>query len=181
MSSPTAITRIVVGAPFSSPGQVPSEEQLIQQLLQQQQQLLQISITLNQKVDALAQQIEELQMSLKNQPQIDQVDATVITGAGTTQAAPLPVLPSSKNKETYKRTLTANLTDYAYATTAPGRKVEQGFLNDAASGAYLYTINAQPGDTFNAPDLVAATSFTLQNGEARTFVNTANGVWDQLA
>ena len=133
--------------------------------------------------DALAQQfqqIKDIQMSLKNPAQIDQIDAQLITGVATTAAVPLPLPSANKNAEIYKRTLTANLTDFAYATTAPGRKLTQGFLNDAASGAFVYTVTAQSGDTFNAPDLTAATSFNLANGEMRSFVNTSPGIWDQL-
>ncbi len=138
--------------------------------------------TLAAQLAAQQDQIGDLMTSLKNQVVVipDPVETTVITGPATTAGTPLPVPPANKNVETYKRLLTANLTDYAYASAAPGRNVSQAFTNAAGSGAFIWTINAQSGDVFNAPDLVAATSFSLANGETRTFVNSAPGVWDQV-
>ena len=136
--------------------------------------------TVQEQLDTINQELETIMTTLKNPVMTDQVDAQVITGSATTSAAPLPVIPANKNVETYRRTLTANIADYAYATTAPGRIITQGFNNSAASAGFIWTINAQSGDVFNAPDLVAATSFNLANGETRTFVNTTAGVWDQI-
>ncbi len=134
---------------------------------------------LQEQIDILKQGQIDIMTALKNN-MVDQVDAQIIGGSATSAAIPLPVPPSNKNIELYERTLSANLADYAYATSAPGRKVSQGFTNSASSGAFIWTINAQPGDVFNGPDLVAATSFTLANGETRTFQNTATGVWDEV-
>ena len=132
-----------------------------------------------QLINFLIQQQGAIMTALRNPAQADQTDAQIITGAATTAGTPLPVPPSGKNDEDYVRTLSANLTDYSYATSAPGRIVRQTFTNSAASGAFIWTINAQTGDTWNAPDLTAATSFSLAAGESRSFKNTATGTWNE--
>lgn len=128
----------------------------------------------------LSQFRNETMTALRNPIQVNQIDAQIITGAATTAPAPLPIPVAGRNAETYKRTLTANLTDYSYATSTPGRIVSQAFTNSVASGAFVWTITAQTGDVFNAPDLTAAASFNLAAGESRTFVNTATGTWDEV-
>lgn len=118
--------------------------------------------------------------ALRNPLVINQADAQTIVSAATTLGAPLPVPATNKNIEAYTRLLTASLTDFSYSANQSGRIVEQTFVNAYGSGAFTWTITAQTGETFSGPDLAAVSSFTLANGESRTFTNTGNTAWTEL-
>jgi len=118
--------------------------------------------------------------ALRNPLVINQTDAQIITGTATTLGAPLPVPAANKNIEAYTRLLTASLTDFSYSANQSGRIVEQTFVNAYASGAFIWTITAQTGETFSGPDLAAVSSFSLAYGESRTFTNTGNTAWTEL-
>lgn len=136
--------------------------------------------SITQTNTAIALQLELLMEAYRNPTVVNQTDVQTITSLATTAAAPLPVPAANKNVEVYTRILTANLTDYAYSANQAGRIVQQTFVNAQSSGAFTWTIIAHAGETFSGPDLAAIASFTLANGESRTFTNTSNTTWTEL-
>lgn len=135
---------------------------------------------LTQTNTAIALQLELLMAALKTPTVVNQTDVQTITGLNATATVSLPVPAANKNVEVYTRILTLNLTDYAYSANQAGRVIQQTFVNAQSSGAFTWTITAQTGETFSGPDLAAVNSFTLANGESRTFTNTSNTTWTEL-
>lgn len=132
------------------------------------------------QIDAINTQIGTIMTALRNPSTVNQTDYQLITGTATTLGAPLPIPAANKNSETYTRLLTASLTDFSYSANQAGRIIQQAFNSAVGSAAFVYTITAQTGETFETPDLGTVSTFTLAAGETRTFVNASTTVWREV-